>query len=100
MKIFSPLEQFEILPLFIIKLGLLDISITNQTILLILTYFFFNVIFFAILNLKDQSLFIIPTRWQLIIEIFYKMILSMVVDNLVGNKAQFFFPLIFCLFFL
>ena len=96
---FSPLEQFEILPLFVIKLGFLDFSITNQTILLILIFFFVCVIFFANLNLKDQTLSIVPTRWQSVIEIFYQLILSMVIDNVNGKKSQFFFPLIFCIFF-
>ena len=100
LSFFSPLEQFEILPLFVIRLGILDLSITNQTILLILIFFFVNVLFFACLNLKDQTLYIIPTRWQSIIEIFYNLILSMVVDNVSGKKSQLFFPLIFCIFFL
>lgn len=99
LSFFSPLEQFEILPLFVIRLGILDLSITNQTILLILIFFFVNVLFFACLNLKDQTLYIIPTRWQSIIEIFYNLILSMVVDNVSGKKSQLFFPLIFCIFF-
>lgn len=96
---FSPLEQFEILPLFVIQFGFLDLSITNQTILLILIFFFITSFFFSILKVNDKSLYIVPTRWQSVIEIFYNLILSMVVDNIGGKKAQSFFPLIFCLFF-
>ena len=32
---------------------------------------------------------------QVIIEIIYKMILSLVTDNISGDKGQFFFPLVF-----
>ena len=47
----------------------------------------------------DSTLFLVPHRWQVIIEIVYKMILSLVTDNISGDKGQFFFPLVFTLFF-
>ena len=97
--IFSPLEQFEILPLLVLKFGFLDLSITNQTILLILIFFFVVVTFFSLLKLSDNSLFVVPTRWQSVIEVFYTLILSMTIDNIGGKKSQLFFPLIFSLFF-
>ena len=96
---FSPLEQFEIFPFYVIKVNFFDFTLTNQTVFLIFIYFFFNVLFFATLNLKDNTLHIIPTRWQSVIEIFYNLILSMVLDNIGGKKSQFFFPLIFTIFF-
>ena len=96
---YSPLEQFEILPLLIIKLGFLDISITNQTVLLFLSFFFFIALFFLTLKESNNTLFIVPTRWQSVVEIFYGLILSMVVDNISGKKSQAFFPLIFSIFF-
>lgn len=95
LNIFSPSEQFEILPLFDSAFGL----ITNVTIILILIFIFIFIFFKSSFNQNDNSLYIIPHRWQVIIEIIYKAILSLVTDNISGNKAQYFFPLIFSLFF-
>lgn len=97
--LYSPLEQFEILPLIAINFGVLDFSITNQVIMLGLVLFFFFSLFFVLLKQTTKTLFIVPTRWQSLIELIYLLILSMVVDNISGKKNQFFFPLIFTLFF-
>lgn len=97
---FSPLEQFEILPLFFLHFGYLDISITNQTVILILILFFVFTTFFAFLKSGQNSLFLIPTRGQIIIEFLYSMVLAMVTDNIGGKKNQLFFPLVFSIFFL
>lgn len=95
---YSPLEQFKILPLIPIQLGVLDISITNQVIILTLILFLFISLFFSLLKPTDQTLFIVPTRLQSFIEFAYSLILSMVVENVAGNKSQYYFPLIFTLF--
>jgi len=95
MFFFSPLEQFEILPIIRI-VG--DLSITNQFLFLGLILFIIISIFFALLQSSTQTLFIIPTRWQSVIEIVYLMVLSMVNDTVSGNKKEAFFPLIFTIF--
>ena len=96
----SPLEQFEIYPLIPIHLGFIDLSITNQTIILFLILFFIYNLFFAILLKRDSSeIYIIPTRWQAFIEMLYSVVLSMVADNVLNKKNEKFFPLIFSLFF-
>jgi len=96
---FSPLEQFEILPVFPITISFLDFSITNQTIMLSLIIFFLISIFFIVLKQSTNSLFIVPHRFQIVLELLYSMILGIVVDNISGEKAQLFFPLIFTIFF-
>jgi len=95
----SPLEQFEILPLFSLNLGYLDLSITNQTVILFLILTFFSILFLGCLKQSDSSLFIVPHRWQIIIETIYMMVLNMVNDTIGGKKNQLFFPLIFSIFF-
>ena len=67
----SPLEQFEILPLLSLNFGNFDFSITNQTIILFLICFFIITLFFAVLKPLTNSLFIIPNRWQSLIEGMY-----------------------------
>ena len=96
---FSPLEQFEILPLLSITISFLDFSITNQTILLALIIFFLVSIFFIVIKQSTNSLFIVPHKFQIVLELLYGMILGIVVDNISGKKAQLFFPLIFTIFF-
>jgi len=95
----SPLEQFEILPAISLYLGVLDFSITNEAIILFLIFFFVSTFFYSSFKQSDSTLFIVPHRWQVIIEIIYKMVLSMITDNISGKKGQFFFPLVFSVFF-
>jgi ATP synthase subunit 6 len=96
---YSPLEQFEILPLLPLKFFFLDFSITNSTVILFLIIFFLVILFFGSLKTSDSTLFAVPTRWQSVFEILYNLILSMVVDNISGRNSQRFFPLIFTIFF-
>ena len=67
MYLHSVLEQFDIIPLLPLRFYTLDFSITNQTVLLalIITVFFF--IFQFIIH-KDSSLYVIPSRLQVVIE--------------------------------
>ncbi len=92
----SPLEQFEILPLIPNFFG---VTITNETVILLLTVLFIYLFFKNSFKQTDSTLFIVPHRYQVIIEMLYKMILSLVTDNISGDKSQFFFPLIFTIFF-
>ncbi len=93
----SPLEQFQIIPLFVLKFWNFDISITNATVILFLVFFLFLSFFLALLK-KDNTLFIIPTKGQALIELIYKLILSLVVDNIKDKRGQKFFPFVFSIF--
>tara|TARA_B100000989_G_C19470658_1_gene440531 strand:- start:458 stop:1234 length:777 start_codon:yes stop_codon:yes gene_type:complete len=95
----SPLEQFEILPLISFYLGGLDFSITNEAVILFLIFFFSLTFISSVVKQSDSSLYIIPNRWQIVVGIIYKMILSMISDNISGKKGQLFFPLVFSVFF-
>ena len=96
----SPLEQFQVLPIFSFYFGFFDFSITNETIILVLILFFSSIFFLSLFKENDSSFFIVPNRWQSLIEIIYKLILSLVSDNIKDKKNQFFFPLVFSIFFL
>jgi hypothetical protein len=56
---FSPLEQFEILPIFSM-FSFLDLSITNQSIIFLLIFFFFVTYFLSSLNEDKFSFLAIP----------------------------------------
>ena len=95
----SPVEQFMILPIF----PLFNLISVNNVFVLI-----FIIIVFFILNLlilfknfdfnKPYGLYIIPTRFQTILEFVYKGAIALTKDNINSDKAQLFFPLIFTLF--
>ena len=94
---YSPLEQFQIIPIFSVHLGNLDFSITNYTLITLLVVFIFITYLFILTDRKNFSLFLILNRWQSIIETLYKVMISMVSDN-VGPKGEKYFPFIFVLF--
>lgn len=94
----SPLEQFEVYPLISFYLGNLDFSITNHTVVLLIVFLFFYIILLSITNEKNQSLLIVPNRWQAILELLYISVLKIVFDNMPRKEGQFFFPFIFSIF--
>lgn len=94
----SPLEQFQILPIISAKFGVFDLTITNVHIIVGLSLLIF-IFFFTALLAKDGTLKIIPSNWQVLVEIIQKAVLSLVSDNIQHRDAQRFFPLIFSVFF-
>jgi len=82
----SPLEQFEILPIFH-----LPFILTNASLILIIGMYFIIVYLFI------QNKFI-PTHIQQIFEIIYNTALELSYAN-IGKKGRYFFSLIFVLFF-
>ena len=87
MIIFSPLEQFQILPIVKIFFFLLT---NSSIILLLLTFFIF--FFISILNK------FIPNVLQQIYEIIYNIVIELSYSN-IGLKSKNFIPLIFTIFF-
>lgn len=82
----SPLEQFLILPIFSLQIGLFDLSLTNATVILLLILFFSVVFFLSLFKSHDSGYFLIPNRWQAMIEIVYNLMLSLVTDNIRSKK--------------
>ena len=99
LDLFSPLEQFQVYPLFTIRSGFFDFSITNQTAFVFLVLFLVLIFLLYSVKHEDNSLFIVPTRWHFIFEVFYSLVLNMVLDNITGKASQRYFPLIFSLVF-
>lgn len=89
---FSPLEQFEVIPLCFFLGGNL-LVFTNAS------YFLFIVIFTLTSSLYLVSLdnTITPNRWQSIVEMAFDFIYNMVFEAL-GPKGSKYFPLLFCTF--
>ena len=89
----GPLHQFEISSLYEIRLDNIDISFTNSALSMVLSTLVATIIFY-IGSGKNPN---IPSRLQVLVEMSYDFIASMVRDN-VGNGGKVFFPFIFTLF--
>jgi len=91
---FSPLEQFSINKIISIPLGFFDFSITNSSILAVLSctiaFFFYN---FAITNAR-----LIPTAWQSCAELIYEFIYFTVLSENVKKNGPLYFPILFTIF--
>lgn len=98
MKIYSAFEQFEVVPLLRLNLlGLLDVSITNSTIYLILSASFF-ITLFTYSGLSAG--YLVPNRWQSVLEIAYETVNGLVKENIGEKKGSKYIPFIFSLFVL
>ena len=89
----GPLHQFEISNLYEIRLENIDISLTNSALSMILSTLVASIIFYLGSG-KNPN---IPGRLQVLVEMSYDFVASMVRDN-VGNSGKVFFPFIFTLF--
>ncbi len=99
--LYTPLEQFQIILLFSVKLFCFDFSITNLVLVNLLVLFFF----FAIVTLfssnknylQETSFFFIPSVWQALVEIFYETSLHLLFDN-INKDGEKYFPFISVIF--
>jgi ATP synthase subunit 6 len=89
---FSPLEQFEIVPIFSFIIGS-KFAFTNSSFFLLLV-FFFILVFFHLTLFKST---VIPNNWQLIAESIFFFVQSMLSESL-AKKGEKFFPFVFTTF--
>ena len=88
----SPLDQFTIQRIFEMKIGNIDISLTNSSVMMIAVLVILNV--FLIYATKRKS--VVPGRLQSIAEMSYEMIYNTTQSNL-GNNGKRLFPLVYSL---
>lgn len=91
----TPLEQFQIISIFSIKLFCLDFSFTNLLFISLLTVYFFSLLIYF--SSKNNSFYIIPHNWQTIIEILNETASSLLYDN-INKEGEKYFPFISILF--
>ena len=89
----SPLEQFEISPLIHLKPGGIDLSFTNSSLSMIITVAIITM--FLTFSVNTRS--IIPSRFQLLSELSYNFVASLLKDT-IGNEGRKYFPLVFTVF--
>ena len=89
----SPLAQFEIKPLYKLELGGYDVSFTNSA--LFMTLAFLLITFFLLLSTKKRAT--VPGRWQVMAELSYEFIASLIRDT-IGAEGRKYFPFVFTAF--
>jgi ATP synthase subunit 6 len=99
MVLLTPLEQFQIISLFSIKLFSFDFSITNMLFVNFLVLMLLSVIIMLSSDVSNSStsFFFVPNVWQSLIEICYETAARLVFDNL-NDEGEKFFPFIVVLF--
>ena len=92
----TPLEQFQIISLFSIKLFCFDFSFTNLLLInFIVLILFSNLVKFTLSD--NNSFFIIPNNWQTLIETVYETVSQLLFDN-INIEGEKYFPFISVLF--
>lgn len=87
---FSPLEQFSIVPF--IPLGYF--SFTNSSFFMLLTTGLVSFLFYLV---TAKGGFLVPSRWQSFVEMIYEFVLNLVEEQ-IGSAGKKYFPLIFTTF--
>jgi len=100
--LFSPLNQFGIIPWFSIKIQktFLDFTFLNSTLVLILILIGFVFLFSLTINIKknEMSFNLYQNGWQLGLTYISTLVLSVIKDNIQSKTGSRFFPLLFVLF--
>ena len=81
--LFSPLEQFEIIPLVPLRFGSLDLSFTNSSFLMLLSVLGFSML--VLTTAGPGNGLLVPSRWQSIVEGIYTTVLDLI-NNTLGAK--------------
>jgi F0F1-type ATP synthase membrane subunit a len=64
--VYSPLEQFEIFPLIPLRMGGLDLSFTNSSMLMFISVMAFSMMMLTVAGPGNGLL--VPSRWQFLVE--------------------------------
>jgi ATP synthase subunit 6 len=95
----SPIEQFEIMPLFSIHMGWFDINITNHTVIMILLVITIALLRTSLMSQSDFTNFIIPFRFQLILEKYIRSIIFLCYERVSRTEGSKYFRIILTLSF-
>jgi len=92
----TPLEQFQIISFFSIKLFSLDFSFTNLFFINVLVLVAFSILI-SFISSDDSSFFLIPNNWQTLIETVYETVSQLLFDN-INVEGEKYFPFVSVLF--
>jgi ATP synthase subunit 6 len=93
---YNPLEQFTITPLIRIYNDWIDLTITNSTIMLLISVF--TILLITNFSKNSGNNLIIANKWERFIELTYKAVQDIVVTMLPGKSNEKYIPLIINIF--
>jgi len=94
--LFSPLEQFEIIPLIPFRFGSFDLSFTNSSFLMFLSVFGFSLL--VITTAGPGNGLLVPSRWQSVVEGIYTTVLDLINNTLGAKNGNSYVVFVFTLF--
>jgi F-type H+-transporting ATPase subunit a len=89
----DPIHQFQVHPLFDLRVGGVDLSFTNVSLFLLVT----TLLAIALMLLPTSNRSLVPGRWQNVAEMSYEFAGTMLRSS-AGSAGMKFFPLVFSLF--
>ena len=89
----SPMTQFSIVPYVDLKVGGMNVSFTNSSLMMVVAVVLITS--FLVLSMRPRAL--VPGRWQSVAELLYEFVGGMLRDT-VGAEGRPYFPFIFSLF--
>lgn len=90
----SPIEQFNVDKYIDLEIAGIDVSFTISSMWMVLVTLALTIFFLG--GTRKGEL--VPSRWQLVVEMSYTFIANLVKDN-VGREGKSYFPFVFTLFF-
>jgi F-type H+-transporting ATPase subunit a len=95
MSIFSPLEQFALVTLVPVNLFGYNVSITNATLFLVLSFF----VSYSMFRFATYNATVSPNNWQYVAESLYNFVNDKLVGDLIQHeRSREYFPFVFVLF--
>ena len=91
---YSPLEQFAIIPLIPFHIGNFYFSFTHSSLFMFLSTGLFLLLFYLVTTDGGK---LVPSRWQSLVEMIYEFVANLVNEQ-IGNAGKKYFPLIFTTF--
>jgi ATP synthase subunit 6 len=89
--IYSPLDQFKIVPFFTFNFfNTVDLSITNYLLVSILTLYILKLLTFFLKNNASNSFYVIPKGWQNLIEKLYNLVIQLLYDIIATGSDKYF----------
>ena len=92
--IFTPLEQFSINTLFLIRIENVFLSFTNSSLYLLIGT---GLIILLLDLITFEGGYLLPSRWQSVVEMIYQFVASLVEEQ-IGSSGRKYFPLILTTF--
>lgn len=93
-NIYSPLEQFNIISIIPINIGSVYLSLTNSSLFMAVPT---GLLVLLILMVMRRGGFLVPSRWQSVVEMFYEFVVNLVEEQ-IGSAGRKFFTLVFTSF--